>query len=484
MIFNLMFHFFSYTMPARKLLVAGLVFCIMPALAQTTPTLEFFAGGGNTTASGPTVASQTITFQNNTDNPTASNFAAYSPPTTATFALSNQQYGPSDAARGIMFGGQSNIGNAAPGSLPIFSFVNSLSGSANGNYTSGNMAGSGINIDANYAVELFTDVQYVRTSTPAARLQYADLTITFNRAVVNPVLHITGLGTPGNGAGTIGSTTEVDVLTSGIALSQLSGSTEFSVTGSSITNTSTNPTAATGSGAASGSVRVATTASGITSLQLRVYLRKLAGTLSTSASSYGDGWLVGISELTPATPLPVTLVDFSARATTGGTLLRWMTASELHNNYFEVQRSFDGQIFSPLGQVAGQGSKASATTYLYTDASREGQAAERIYYRLRQVDMDGTAVYSPVRTVVLATTAAAISLAPSPTSGNTDLNLMQLPAGVYQVTVLDVLGRSLLSQELAAGEVYTLPITQLPSGQYLVKVRNATFSRTKRLSKL
>lgn len=485
-----MSHFSFRTLPGKILLVTGLVPCALPAFAQNTPTLEFFSGVGNTTASGPAIASQTITFQNNTDNPSSSTFAAYSPTTTATFALSNQVYGPSDAARGVMFGGQSNPGNAAPASLAIFAPVNSLGGSINGNYTSGPTAGSGINVTTNYAVELFTDTQYLTAATPAGRYQYADLTITFNQAVVNPVLHLTGLGTPGNGS-LVGATTEFDVLTSGVTLSPLSGSTGFSVTGSSINNTNTSPNAttnngSTSAGAASGSVGIATAAGGITSLQLRVYLRKAAGTgaISPASVSYGDGWLIGVSSLTPATPLPVTLVDFTALATARGTSLRWATASELHNQYFEVQRSFDGHVFSPLGQVAGQGSKSTATTYQYTDASREGQAAAQVYYRLRQVDFDGTATYSPVRTVVFAATAATIALAPNPTTGNTNLNLTQLPAGSYQITVLDVLGRSLFSQELAAGEAHTLPLAQLPSGQYIVQVRSATLSQTKRLSKL
>jgi hypothetical protein len=485
-----MFRFSFRALPVKSLLVGGVVCCINPAFAQNTPTLEFFSGANNPTASGPTIASQTITFQNNTDNPSASTFAAYSPTTTATFALSNQMYGPSDAARGIMFGGQSNSGNPSPGSLPIFAPVSSLGGSINGNYTSGPTAGSGINVATNYAVELFTDTQYLTAATPAGRYQYADLTIIFNKAVINPVLHLTGLGTPGNGS-LVGATTEFDVLTSGVTLSPLSGSTGFSVTGNSINNTNTSPTAttnngSTSTGAASGSVGIATAAGGITSLQLRVYLRKAAGTgaISPASVSYGDGWLIGVSSLTPATPLPVTLVDFSARATAGGTSLRWTTASELRNAYFEVQRSFDGQVFSPLGQVTGQGSKVAATTYQYTDASREGQAAARVYYRLRQVDADGTATYSPVRTVAFAATAAAITLAPNPATGNADLDLTQLPAGPYQVTVLDALGRSLLSQELVAGEAHTLPLTQLPSGQYIVQVRSAKFSQTKRLSKL
>jgi len=53
--------------------------------AQSTAALEFAAGAGNPTGNGPTVANQVITFQNNTDNPNGNNFAATTPPVTATY---------------------------------------------------------------------------------------------------------------------------------------------------------------------------------------------------------------------------------------------------------------------------------------------------------------------------------------------------------------------------------------------------------------
>ena len=259
------------------------------ALAQT-PTLEFAAGAGNPTGTGPSVANQVITFQNNTDNPTANTLAAYTPTTTVTFALSNQQYPTNQymsTNTGVAFGANnSTTVSAAPG-LALFPLMNSISGANNVNnlYSSANgLASSGIDVANNNSVEIMTDVMVLPTTVGAnQRYQYADLTITFNQPVVNPVLHLTGLGASytytnaSNVSVTNGFTTELDLLTSGVTLSRLSGSSELAVSSTGgtsnlgqITNPTTNPGAGTGAGAASGSVLVTTGAAGVTTLQFRI----------------------------------------------------------------------------------------------------------------------------------------------------------------------------------------------------------------------
>ncbi|RZK61820.1 MAG: hypothetical protein EOO59_04125 [Hymenobacter sp.] len=102
---------------------------------------------------------------------------------------------------------------------------------------------------------------------------------------------------------------------------------------------------------------------------------------------------VSVTVTLGAYPLPVQLVAFTAQAMQNRDgLLKWTTASELTNDHFEVERSLDGSSFSKLGQVAGQGSKASATDYAFTDAGigLRVAAGQPVYYRLKQVDANGT----------------------------------------------------------------------------------------------
>ena len=455
------------------------------ALAQT-PTLEFAAGAGNTTASGPTVAGQVITFQNNATNPVDNTMTAYTPAITTTFTLGNQQYSQAatkiSTGTGVAFGARANTSAALASGGSILDALNAIGGSSNNNYTSANGVTGGIDVAINTGVEVFTSAEPLPAVVPAnSRYQYADLTLTFSQALVNPVVHITGLGAV---YGTFGLTAELDLITTGVTLSKLSGSTELSVNASQILNSATTPGAATGSGAASGSVLVSTASSGVKSLVFRVYLRPAAagGTIhSTNNSTHsGDSWLISVSERTAsaatiAAPLPVQLAAFTAQAANGGrdARLAWTTASELNNAYFEVERSLDGAAFSKIGEVAGQGNKATATTYSFADQGIGQRAAGLVYYRLRQVDADGTAAYSPVRTVSFGAAGAMVlaSLYPNPAQAGTTLDLSALPATAsYQVQVLDATGRQLQRLSVAGGQAQALDLSPVAPGLLTVLV--------------
>jgi hypothetical protein len=190
-----------------------------------------------------------------------------------------------------------------------------------------------------------------------------------------------------------------------------------------------------------------------------------------------------------AGPLPVELTEFTARNVRNkDAALAWRTASEKNNDHFDVERSFDGTAFAKIGQVAGHGSTLSPNSYALTDAGVARLATGAVYYRLRQVDTDGTATYSPVRTVAFAQVAnPAISLFPNPATAATQLDLTELPAGAYQVSVLDATGRTVLRHVLTAGSVHLLDLSSCASGTFLVLVRGQNGGSgsvfTKRLAK-
>ncbi|NML66419.1 hypothetical protein HHL22_14500 [Hymenobacter sp. RP-2-7] len=174
-------------------------------------------------------------------------------------------------------------------------------------------------------------------------------------------------------------------------------------------------------------------------------------------------------------PLPVELVQFEAQAVLNrDAQLSWTTASELNNARFVVERSLDGVRFTPVGQLAGQGSTARATSYAFTDAGIGPKVAggQPVYYRLQQVDQDGTVHYSPVRSVSFTKSAAlALALYPNPTSAATGLDLSALPTtGTYQVLLLDATGRQVRQLTLGGGLVQHLELSDLATGTYQVLV--------------
>jgi hypothetical protein len=205
-----------------------------------------------------------------------------------------------------------------------------------------------------------------------------------------------------------------------------------------------------------------------------------------TATAYLPGYgtsEMGTNQTSTFIVLPVELVQFTAKALDHQVQLTWTTASEKNNNRFEVERSLDGKSFTPIGTVAGQGTTMEKHHYVFGD-SKAGQHTGALYYRLRQVDEDGTATYSPVRTVVLEAGAAKFIISPNPACDIVTFDLTALPAGHYHVSFHDVNGRTIgTEQVIGGGEPASLNVATLPAGVYLVKVQGQQQVQTQRLVK-
>nr|WP_262905343.1 NosD domain-containing protein [Hymenobacter nitidus] len=193
----------------------------------------------------------------------------------------------------------------------------------------------------------------------------------------------------------------------------------------------------------------------------------------------------GIIAVTNNAPLPVELTSFEAKAVGVNAQLTWATASETNNDRFVVERAYGDQAFTQIGTVKGSGTSTKSHSYSFVDANVGAKNLGTIYYRLKQIDTDGTVNQSPVRTVLFETVKAEPSVYPNPTVPNQDaqLDLLALPAGNYQVSVVDMTGRTLSSATYAGGELHPFAVRSLTSGSYLVVIRGNNVKITKRLVK-
>ncbi len=91
--------------------------------------------------------------------------------------------------------------------------------------------------------------------------------------------------------------------------------------------------------------------------------------------------------------LPVTFINFDGVLQNGNAILNWSTANEINNKGFEVQKSTNGQTFTDIGFVAGNGNSSTVHNYTYTDVKVVSGAN---YYRLKQIDNNGAFTYSSV----------------------------------------------------------------------------------------
>ncbi|WP_022824620.1 LamG-like jellyroll fold domain-containing protein [Hymenobacter norwichensis] len=173
-----------------------------------------------------------------------------------------------------------------------------------------------------------------------------------------------------------------------------------------------------------------------------------------------------------SSPLPVELVSFTAQAQGPDALLRWITAQEKNSAYFEVESSTDGRMFRALHRVAGQGTSSARHQYEWVDKAVARYQAPLIYYRLRQVDLDGTVAYSPVQTVKREAAKPYLMLVPNPTHGLSKLTGATPGA---QVQVLDAVGRLVVatSADTTGTAVLVLPMGQ-PTGVYIVRTGTQT----------
>jgi hypothetical protein len=167
---------------------------------------------------------------------------------------------------------------------------------------------------------------------------------------------------------------------------------------------------------------------------------------------------------TSPTPLPVQLVSFTAQAQDAAVVLTWLTASEQHAERFEVERSSDGSHFAKQGMIAAAGTSLMPHSYTFRDASLPLEQSQ-LFYRLRQVDFNGTATYSPVQVVHL--TSPKLTLYPNPATRTATISGVSSDATVQ---VYDLLGHLILTIRAdAAGRAELILPAGLPNGLYLVR---------------
>lgn len=178
-------------------------------------------------------------------------------------------------------------------------------------------------------------------------------------------------------------------------------------------------------------------------------------------------------------------LSFKGRYSDGVVVLEWQTVNELETDYFEIERSADGEQFEAVGTVKASGTTIAAIDYTFTD---ETPLKEQGYYRLRLVRTDGTFVYS--RTILVqdrSPIASSFRVYPNPAAGGQEVsievaNLKENEEVTFTIT--DTTGKLILSQQVRTdgmGELYLkLPVgTTLRPGIYNLTVRgsNKTLSR-------
>jgi len=151
----------------------------------------------------------------------------------------------------------------------------------------------------------------------------------------------------------------------------------------------------------------------------------------------------------------------------------WSTASELNNDYFVVQHSTDGAEWEDLGTVKGAGTSKMTNYYEFIDLS---PAPQYNYYRIKQVDFDGTTDYSKTLVEFVEPQAQSISLSPNPVGRNSPLRISSNTA-IQQVMVINQQGKVLQNIQQPSDSINT----DFAPGMYYLRIKTEEVWTIKKL---
>ena len=191
----------------------------------------------------------------------------------------------------------------------------------------------------------------------------------------------------------------------------------------------------------------------------------------------------GLSEiphdLKSSVSLPVEISSLAISSQDCSMHLKWATASETNNKFFEVQKSNDGQYFYTLGAFAGQGNSSTETHYEYLDTEWRGEQLS--YYRLKQVDIDGTFSFSKIVSGQWEDCYAPNTISniyPNPVSQDDFINIEFLKEDDSDIIIkmTDLLGQTIKSlhiqNAIQGSNVIKMSMADITSGTYFISIQS------------
>lgn len=208
-------------------------------------------------------------------------------------------------------------------------------------------------------------------------------------------------------------------------------------------------------------------------------------TVNTASGVFALG-RYGTSSTTPSlilkgiiteTPLPVSLIDFTAKPQENNVKLDWSTASEIDNSHFEILRSGNGERFDVIGTVAGKGTTSALSRYSFTDFNPLPGTS---YYRLRQIDFNGDYAESDIRAVNISLRQASLSIATSKEEPLITLFIYAESNANAEFFLTNTEGKKVVQSSLILSEgenKLSLPV-HLAKGVYIARLISSNINRS------
>jgi len=189
--------------------------------------------------------------------------------------------------------------------------------------------------------------------------------------------------------------------------------------------------------------------------------------------------------------LPITLTTFSAKKYSDrASKLDWITASEINSDYFEIERSRDGDVWETIGKIAAAGNSQQELNYSFIDDQLAMTRSNNnmFYYRLKLADLDGTFKYSDVKGVNFSNEyTGIIRIYPNPTAEQINVDLggtEQSDLEKTDISVYDMKGQKLLFRKVSGFGIELIETQNLPASTYNVVVRQGDKIHQQRVIKI
>ncbi len=163
--------------------------------------------------------------------------------------------------------------------------------------------------------------------------------------------------------------------------------------------------------------------------------------------------------------LPVVYQSFTVGFSNNTVLIAWTTAQELNNNHFDVEKSNDGSNWTVIATQIAVGNSSMASNYSYTDKNLHTAIA---YYRIRQVDNDGTNTYTEIKAVKTNSIASTKIYA---TQQNIQIDFNKEMTSKYSVRIINMNGQVMLQKDYSTNaSAIAVSHNGMPGGIYIVQV--------------
>jgi len=231
-------------------------------------------------------------------------------------------------------------------------------------------------------------------------------------------------------------------------------------------------------------------------LRFKVLTPLLPGLLSsvtntariTGQNAFGDQFVDDGTASMAAAILAVKLTSFTVKKESDNAVLRWTTVSETKNSHFEIERGIDGINFSTVGTVAGNGTTSMTKNYTYSDPLAN-ITSKILYYRLKDVDMDGKSAYSQIVALrmdgsIVVTT---MMVYPNPFTSNFKLQVNSQREEASSIRLISMSGQQVLRRDvtLQAGEniIIVKDLETVAPGVYVMEFRAGNDVMTQKIVK-